>query len=181
MSLNHFLLLLLPILPQLQAANTNTEEFFRVCATPNETKTLKSLLFYDPTLITERTRDDETCMHLIAIHGTPAHLSVALDSVSHDPTLLQQSINAIVREENNPAGLSMPVISWFVYGGHVEAVKLLVQHNVNVNAVFKVEDGTRVTSLDLVMLIQGGSDDNEIMKTMQSLLELFFAKPYKDL
>jgi len=63
----------------------------------------------------------------------------------------------------------------------VEAVKLLVQHNVNVNAVFKVEDGTRVTSLDIVMLIQGGSDDNEIMKTMQSLLELFFAKPYKDL
>jgi len=161
------------------------EYFFMMCGAGDNLSEFSSTLDTEDdngrNLLFSRTPSDETCLHLCGIHGNTGYLKNILDRVSEDER--RELINFRVREEKNPLGLNMPVLSWFVYGLHKDAVNLLLESGADANAIFFIESGELVTCKDIIdrMLEQskeGEGSWNEMIEIRRSL-ESFGGKGYE--
>lgn len=80
-------------------------------------------------------------------------------------------------------GLRMHPLSWNVYGGHYENIKLLLEHGAEVNADVDDGKGEIITVLDANAKFLGGepSSYTERAANIQKLLLEYGAKTYAEL
>jgi len=95
--------------------------------------------------------------------------------------LLQRGADPNIRSTFSE-GLRMHPLSWNVYSNHVDNARLLLEAGADVNADFDLKLGKSeikvVTSLDIVNMIKGDSDDFDQMLT---LLRKYGAKTMSEL
>lgn len=122
------------------------------------------------------TPEGESCLHLAAIPGSEAVTKL----------LLEAGANPNVRTTFQ-GGLRMHPLSWNVYGGHYENIKLLLEYGAQVNADVDSGDGSIITVLDvnkkfLEANSNGEADPHrERFERVQRLLLENGAKSYEEL
>lgn len=123
------------------------------------------------------TSDGESCLHLAAIPGSDEITKLLLD-LGADPNV----------RSTFKGGLRMHPLSWNVYGGHYESIKLLLENGAEVNADFDSGDGSIITVLDVnSKFLDTSSGDGEpsphaeIYEKIQALLLKHGAKTYAEL
>ena len=75
----------------------------------------------------------------------------------------------------------MHPLSWNVYGGHYENVKLLLEHGAHVNADVDSGDGSTVTALDICVKYLDGNGGNENFEKTHKMLLQHGAKTFQEL
>jgi hypothetical protein len=80
-------------------------------------------------------------------------------------------------------GLRMHPLSWNVYGGHLENIKLLLEHGADVNLDFDSMGQTPkpVTVLDMLYDLQQAEEGDQRFMDMEALLKNHGAKTMKEL
>jgi len=120
------------------------------------------------------TPEGESCLHLAAIPGSESVTMLLLDAGA-DPNV----------RTTFDGGLRMHPLSWNVYGGHYENVKLLLEHGAEVNADVDSGDGSIITVLDANQKFLGyngePSPQIERFEKIQKLLLAHGAKTYEEL
>ena len=122
----------------------------------------------------------ETCLHLAGIPG----------SATITAELIQRGADPNVRSTFYK-GLRMHPLSWNVYGGHVEAVKVLLNNGADVNLDYDdpAYDGTKITVLDTVQTMLDSREEKDAEKEaffqrFEQIKEMLLekgAKKYSDL
>lgn len=118
------------------------------------------------------TPEGETCLHLAAIPGSESVTKLLLESGA-DPNV----------RTTFEGGLRMHPLSWNIYGGHYENVKLLLEHGAHVNADVDDGKGNAITVLDANSKFLGGEPGpyTEQAEKIQKLLLEYGAKAYVEL
>jgi len=160
------------------AQDTPAKEFFMLCS-GGEVEKIEKELKQHPDWAKATTDDGESCLHLAAIPGSSELTKLLLDAGA-DP-------NARSTFEG---GLRMHPLSWNVYGGHADSVKILLEKGASVNADFDyMMDNIKkpVTVLDIVLRmlkqdVQGeGSDEYlEPFRRTRDILLQYGAKTYDE-
>jgi ankyrin repeat protein len=114
----------------------------------------------------------ESCLHLAGIYG---HTEVT-------ELLLLNGADPNIRSTWEE-GLRMHPLSWNVYGGHVENVKLLLEHGADVNADFDSmsKDKNPVTAMDIALQLQKVEAEDTRFEKVQKVLEKFGGKTISQL
>jgi ankyrin repeat protein len=113
--------------------------FFKACVN-GIMDVLKAIIEIHPKWVHKVTKDGEHCLHLAAIKGQTEVTTY----------MLQQGADPNIRSTFS-AGLRMHPLSWNVYRGNYENVKVLLDGGANVNLDFDGlnEDQKVVTALDI--------------------------------
>ena len=117
---------------------------------------LQNAMETNPQWVHKATADGEHCLHLAAIQGQPEVTAY----------MLKQGADPNVRT-TFAAGLRMHPLSWNVYAGHYESVKVLLDGGADINLDFDDmgENPNKVTVLDvstrLVKADKAKGDDNK--------------------
>ena len=132
------------------------------------------LLFLDSKeWIHATTENGESCLHLAGIYG---HSDVT-------SLLLKKGADPNVRSTWED-GLRMHPLSWNVYGGHLENVRLLLENGADVNADFdsmgKKEERQPVTITDIALQLANVEGDERFGK-MVSLLKRYGGKTMREI
>ena len=102
------------------------------------------------------TVDGESALHLACIYGHPNKVQYLLD----------KGVDPNRRNIKHKSSLFMTPLSWCVYGGHYDAVNILINHSdIAINAVFLLENGSYVTALNIANNI-GGENGKLISKLL---------------
>jgi len=120
--------------------------FFKACVN-GIMDVLKAIIEIHPKWVHKVTKDGEHCLHLAAIKGQTEVTTY----------MLQQGADPNVRSTFS-AGLRMHPLSWNVYRGNYENVKVLLDGGANVNLDFDDmgEEQRKVTVLDIsTRLVKG--------------------------
>ena len=76
----------------------------------------------------------------------------------------------------------MHPLSWNIYGGHIDNVKLLLENGANVNDEFdSMNDQGPVTALDVVLQLRVNEDGDDRFVQLESILRQNGAKTMKEL
>lgn len=128
--------------------------------------------FVSPDWKNARTPEGETCLHLAAIPGSDTVTKLLLDAGA-DPNL----------RTTFDGGLRMHPLSWNVYGGHYENVKLLLEYGAEVNADVDDGKGNVISVLDANAKFLGGEPGpyTERSEKIQKILLKYGAKTYDEL
>lgn len=151
MALGFILLVVTTLLLPSTLAST---ELHNACA-QGPTSTLISLLSTSANpyaLLSSTTPERETCLHLLGIEADPPRLSALTSYITPHESSAGTAAAASLYNARvaTPTGLDMPPVSWFVFGGHVSAVRhLLGQPLASPNVVFRNEQGGKITILDV--------------------------------
>ena len=152
------------------AEKTNTAapgtEFFDACS-GGDTDTVATSLEEHPSWIDAYTHNGETCLHLTGIYG---HSSVT-------KVLLKKGADPNIRSTYDN-GLRMHPLSWNVYGGHLDNIKLLLEGGADVNLDFDSMkgDGMVVTSLDVLLELLKNEEGDERFVAIEKVLQTYGAK-----
>lgn len=108
-----------------------------------------------------RTDNGESCLHLAGIYG---HSQVT-------ELLLKKGANPNHRSTWEQ-GLRMHPLSWNVYGGHVDNVRILLEYGADVNLDFDSmsEDKIPVTALDITVQLRQVEEGDERFSQVEALL-----------
>lgn len=122
--------------------------------------------------ISATTDNGEACLHLAGIYG---HSDVT-------SLLLKKGADPNIRSTWED-GLRMHPLSWNVYGGHVDNVKLLLENGANVNADFDsmVDKAESVTVTDVALKLAEVEEGDQRFKTMVSLLRKYGGKTMEEI
>jgi len=146
------------------------DDFFLLCSGGDAEK-LKTIFETHPDWVHAVTDNGESCLHLTGIMGQTEVTRL----------LLQRGADPNIRSTFSE-GLRMHPLSWNVYSNHVDNARLLLEAGADVNADFDLKLGKSeikvVTSLDIVNMIKGDSDDFDQMLT---LLRKYGAKTMSEL
>ncbi|GMI08372.1 hypothetical protein TrVE_jg9194 [Triparma verrucosa] len=132
--------------------------YFNLCATSSPTL----LTYTSPSYLLSKTSDSETCLHLLTISPSLPLLTSYLTFLrTHlPPSTYLTLINTPVGTET---GLNMSPLSWIVYGLNAPVTSLFLEAGMRVNHVFRMEDGRKVTVLDIVEVLKmKGAETEEI-------------------
>jgi ankyrin repeat protein len=137
-----------------------TDPFFFACG-KGGLGLVKSLLEEHPDWLNARTDSGEACLHLTGIEGY-AELTKYLLLKGADPNI----------RSTFEQGLRMHPLSWNVYGGHVDNVKILLEHGADVNLDFDGMEASNapVTALDVVMELVKNEEGDERFVKLEKLL-----------
>ena len=166
------LFLVSTITAQEEVSTIVSEEFLNACTNGN-IKLLQSLLVdheHASWIRDGRSKQGETCLHVAGIYG----------QVEVTQYLLQHGSDPNVRSTYQ-GGLRMPPLAWNVYGGHVDAAKVLLQGGADVNLDFDDMSSPKqpVTVLDVCLQLVE-TDATRFEPLLQLLLE-YGAKTYRQL
>lgn len=77
----------------------------------------------------------------------------------------------------------MHPLSWNVYGGHVDNIRLLLEHGANANLDFDSmgQPPKPVTALDVLLELQKAEQGDERFLKMEELLKTYGAKTMQEL
>lgn len=150
-----------------------TDNFLDACTNGN-LEEIKKALREHPDWLNGRSANGETCLHVAGIKGQ--------SEVSQ--LILKKGGDVNIRSTFD-GGLRMHPLSWNVYGGHLQNVRVLLEEGkANVNLDYD-SNGSPVTVLDTVLGIvpEEKSDDprDERWYELKDLLLKHGAKQYKDL
>ena len=147
------------------------EDFFLACS-GGETAVVKKFLQEHPNWANAFTTNGETCLHLTGIYG---HSSIT-------KILLEEGADPNIRSTYEK-GLRMHPLSWNVYGGHMDNIRLLLEHGANINLDFDSMKGDdlAVTSLDVLLELLKNEPGDERFVAMQTLFEEHGAKTINQL
>eukprot|EP00980_Cylindrotheca_fusiformis_P003339 scaffold746_cov123-Cylindrotheca_fusiformis.AAC.27 len=165
------LLVLFITLPQALADEEPGEEFWLSCSGGN-LGPIKKALEDHPSWKNARTGNGEACLHLAGIYG---HSQVT-------ELLLKNGANPNIRSTWDQ-GLRMHPLSWNVYGGHVDNVRLLLEYGADPNLDFDSmsENKIPVTVMDIVFQLQGVEEGDDRFTQLDTLLRKFGALTSKEL
>lgn len=116
------------------------------------------------------TENGESCLHLAGIYG---HSDVT-------SLLLKKGADPNVRS-NWEDGLRMHPLSWNVYGGHLENVRLLLENGADVNADFDSMDKKQPVTITDIALQLANVEGNEKFEKMVSLLKNYGGKTMREI
>jgi ankyrin repeat protein len=147
------------------------KDFFFACSGGKADQVWKYLQEH-PDWNNAHTPEGETCLHLAAIPGSESVTKLLLESGA-DPNV----------RTTFEGGLRMHPLSWNIYGGHYENVKLLLEHGAHVNADVDDGKGNAITVLDANAKFLGGEPGpyTEQAEKIQKLLLEYGAKAYVEL
>lgn len=134
------------------------EDFFHLCSNVKEDDVdkFRNVIEMNPHWIHSRTEAGETCLHLTGIYGNTAITEL----------LLQNGADPNIRTSFEK-GLRMHPLSWNIYGGHIENIILLLEHDADINLDFDSMKGDDaiVTSYDVLLeLIQNVPTDERFVE-----------------
>jgi ankyrin repeat protein len=168
------LVAMLAISPTIQNPDVVSNAFLDAC-TEGRLEEVKNALALHPTWVNGRSENGETCLHVAGIKGQ--------SQVSR--LIIEKGGDVNIRSEFS-AGLRMHPLSWNVYGGHVDNVRVLIEEgNVDVNLDYDNSKGIPITVLDTVLEVV--PDEKEIIPDLErfyllkALLKQNGAKRYIDL
>jgi ankyrin repeat protein len=76
----------------------------------------------------------------------------------------------------------MHPLSWNIYGGHVDNVKMLLEHGANVNLdIDSMNNIGKVTVLDIVQLLIVNEDGDDRFRKLEAVLQTYDAKTFAEL
>eukprot|EP00568_Trieres_chinensis_P013821 CAMPEP_0183299186 /NCGR_PEP_ID=MMETSP0160_2-20130417/5987_1 /TAXON_ID=2839 ORGANISM="Odontella Sinensis, Strain Grunow 1884" /NCGR_SAMPLE_ID=MMETSP0160_2 /ASSEMBLY_ACC=CAM_ASM_000250 /LENGTH=191 /DNA_ID=CAMNT_0025461379 /DNA_START=57 /DNA_END=632 /DNA_ORIENTATION=+ len=148
--------------------------FFHSCS-GGEVDTVRRMLKEHKGLAHATTEEGESCLHLVAISGNLEIAQALVDSFA--------DLNARTTFDG---GLRMHVLSWHVYAGHHEIVKLLLDHGARINDDFDLsaQSDEKVTALDIAEKLSGGKTDSPNPDKFEITYKLLLergGKKYRDL
>lgn len=119
-----------------------------------------------------RTENGEGCLHLAGIYG---HSQVT-------ELLLKKGADPNTRSIWEQ-GLRMHPLSWNVYGGHIDNVRLLLENGADANLDFDsmTEDKIPVTAMDIVLELQKVEEGDDRFAKLDELLRKYGAMTVKEL
>lgn len=131
-------------LPVAFAQTEPADEFWMSCS-DGKADTIKESLKAHPEWANARTKSGESCLHLTGIYGHAKATEI----------LLQQGADPNIRSTWKE-GLRMHPLSWNVYGGYIDNIKLLLKFGADVNADFDTmtgseEDPYQTTVMDIAL------------------------------
>jgi ankyrin repeat protein len=175
---NRIVSILVPALFAICLAKENSDivsdDFLNAC-TEGDLDQVERALSLHPSWVNGRSENGETCLHVAGIKGQ-SHVS---------RLIIQKGGDVNIRSEFS-AGLRMHPLSWNVYGGHLENVRILLEEgNADINLDYDNAKGTPITVLDTILEIV--PDEKEIIPDLErfyqlkALLKENGAKRFKDL
>ena len=130
------------------------DEFWHYCS-DGKVDAIKQALTEHPSWANAKTPNGESPLHLTGIFGH-AKATEYLLKMGADPNV----------RSSWEQGLRMHPLSWNVYGGYVDNIKLLIKYGADVNADFDTmagsdENAKAVTALDIALQLASHEDDSD--------------------
>ena len=149
--------------------------FLNAC-TEGNLEEIEAALMDHPEWVNGRSESGETCLHVAGIKGQ-SEVSRLILKLGGDPNI----------RSTFSGGLRMHPLSWNVYGGHVETVRVLLQvGQADVNRDYDDSKGSPITVMDTLLEIvpDNSKRDDPSLERFYQLKELLLqhgAKRYNDL
>mmetsp|Transcript_19182 Transcript_19182/g.54456 ORF Transcript_19182/g.54456 Transcript_19182/m.54456 type:complete len:214 (+) Transcript_19182:130-771(+) len=146
------------------------DDFFHFCS-GGKLDGIRTALEQNPDWLTATTANGEHCLHLTGIFG---HSDVT-------EYVLQQGADPNVRSTYSQ-GLRMHPLSWNVYGGHIDNIRLLLKHGADANLDFDaMGNNGKVTAMDIALQLVQNEQNDERFVDIVALLKEYDAKTFDEL